>query len=417
MHLPQTNTLLPQSQAMPDGSTVSVFPNTSTELLKIDLLFEAGSAYQSQLLCASAAAKMITIASSSLDSAKLAEFMDYRGVVLDSNCDILQNTFSVYMLRRFADQVVPVIASMLRQPAFSDQDFQVWQRRREAEIAALEQQTKHLARRDFYLSLFGPDHPLGRYATSSDVMRLKPDTVREHLKRYYSAPNNIVLSGNVDDHIIELLQNEGIKVNSGNTSDRKIDSLFPTGLPCQSIHRIPLPDAVQTSLRVGRILPFTWEHPDYPAFMILTTLLGGYFGSRLMSNLREDKGYTYGIYAHTQIYRGVIVFFIVADVASGTADDSVEQIRLELNRLREEPVSDDELELVKKVFVGDFLRSIDGVFERSQRYCDMIGTYVDERLTDRLREALETCTPTDLQRLAKQLLNPDDMIVCLSGAF
>ena len=177
-----------------------------------------------------------------------------------------------------------------------------------------------------------------------------------------------------------------------------------------------MPGATQTTLRLGRVLPLPWDSMDYARFVLLTTILGGYFGSRLMSNIREDKGYTYGIYARTQIYRGVIVFFITADVSAGKAEAALDEVFKELKLLRSKAVDDEELAVVKNVLAGDFLRSVDGVFERSARFCDMLGTGVDERLTDNLRLALEETTPAQLQELAQQWLSPADMTVCLAGA-
>ena len=178
---------------------------------------------------------------------------------------------------------------------------------------------------------------------------------------------------------------------------------------------MPIAGAVQTTVRVGRLLPVAWDDPDYARLMLLVTILGGYFGSRLMSNLREDKGYTYGIYARTQIYRGAIVFYTSADVAGDVADDAEREIMHELQRLVDDPVPQAELDLVRTVLAGDFLRSVDGIFERSARFVDMLGTDVTELLTDNLREALATTTPSDLQRLAAEHLAPQMMTVCRAG--
>ena len=134
-----------------------------------------------------------------------------------------------------------------------------------------------------------------------------------------------------------------------------------------------------------------------------------------MRNIREDKGYTYGIYARTQIYRGCIVFYITADVAANTADDAIGQVFHEIEQLAHEPVSDEELTLVKNVLVGDFLRSVDGIFELSSRYCDMQANGIDERLTDNLRTAIKDTTATELQELAQRLLRVEDMTVCTAG--
>lgn len=178
---------------------------------------------------------------------------------------------------------------------------------------------------------------------------------------------------------------------------------------------MPIAGSVQATVRVGRLLTLTWDDPDYAKLMILVTILGGYFGSRLMSNLREDKGYTYGIYARTQIYRGAIVFYTSADVAGDAVEAAEKEILFELQRLVDEPVPEEELALVRTVLAGDFLRSVDGIFERSVRFIDMWGTDVTERLTDNLRLALETTTPADLQRLAATHLAPSMMTVCRAG--
>ena len=173
--------------------------------------------------------------------------------------------------------------------------------------------------------------------------------------------------------------------------------------------------AAQNTLRVGRILPITWNSTEYVDFMVLTTILGGYFGSRLMSNIREDKGYTYGINALTNIFRGSISFFIVSDVASDKADAALKEILFEIERLCNEPVPDEELRMVRNVMLGDFMRSIDGIFERSERFRQMKETHVSERFTDIFFEVLSesgpsAVTPERLQNLAQRILNPEYLL-------
>ena len=103
-------------------------------------------------------------------------------------------------------------------------------------------------------------------------------------------------------------------------------------------------------------------------------------------------------------------------MAGSAANEAEKEIMNELQRLVDEPVADEELDLVRTVLVGDFLRSVDGIFERSARFCDMLGTDIDELFTDNLREAIRTTTPADLQRLAATHLAPEMMTVCRAGA-
>lgn len=403
--IPDTPLLLPVSC----GSNLYLFPSSSTELVKLDLLAEAGSAYQLRKLCASATAKLMTVATREMDSAAMAEFMDFRGIVCESDIEVQQTTLTLYFLRRYAGEVLPVVRDMVCCPRFEEGDFEVWRNQRRQDILQQELKTSTVARRTFYETLFTKEHPLGRYATAADTDKLTvADIKAHHAARYGLDRMTIVAAGNVDG-LDKLLHVDG----SANTPRPCLP------VPQTAVHPlqyIKMPGATQTTLRLGRVLPLPWDSMDYARFMLLTTILGGYFGSRLMSNIREDKGYTYGIYARTQIYRGVIVFFITADVSAGKAEAALDEVFKELELLRSKAVDDEELAVVKNVLAGDFLRSVDGVFERSARFCDMLGTGVDERLTDNLRLALEETTPAQLQELTQQWLSPADMTVCLAGA-
>lgn len=409
--MPSTESLQPRI-AWVGGRKVPVF-HGDTSMVKLDLLFNAGTVCQPQLLCAAAANKLLTVATSTMDAAALAEFMDFRGVIVEPAVSTTQNTLTFYFLRRHAEELLPVVADMLCRPAFAESDFRVWQGRRRQELATLEQRTSHIARKMFYEELFGIDHPLGCYAVAADADLLQLDNVRCFWRQHYGLERcDVVAAGCVDEGLVALI---------GDCFGTKTDIVEPKGLPApepakhnrQLIRQMD--GATQTSLRIGRVIPLHWNDPDYARLMLLVTALGGYFGSRLMQNIREDKGYTYGISARTQIFRGLITFYITADVAAGTADDAVRESFGELRRLREEPIGEDELQLVKTVLTGDYLRSVDGVFELSTRYCDMLGTGVDERLTDNLRNAIKETTAVQLQELAQRLLDEDEMTVCLAG--
>ena len=413
--LPATATLLPQEHPLATGGTLYAFPSASTDLVKIDLIHEAGSAYQPQPLCAAAANRLFAVASDDMDARQLAEFMDYRGIVVDHNPDILTASTSVYFLRRYLDELLPVLQQLLLHPAFPQDDFEVFLSKRRQELQAMQRKTREVARRLFYQTLFGTDHPLGRYAEPADADRLDRDTVVRFFHERYRS-RQLIVSGNIDAELIEKVTESLVPLQVEESKNQKVEELISTFHYQLSTIKVAVPGAVQTSLRVGRILPLRWDSVDYARFMLLTTLLGGYFGSRLMSNLREDKGYTYGIQAHTQIYRGVIVLYITTDVAASAADAAEEEIRRELQRLCDEPVGDDELAMVKTVLTGDFIRSVDGVFERSERLRSMLATDVDETFTDNLREALQTTTADHLLQLSRRFLQPADMLYCRAGA-
>lgn len=416
IEIPAISTLLPEEHRLSNGRTLYAFPSVSTELVKIDFLYEAGTAYQPQKLVSGAANNLYTVASDEMDARKLSEFLDYRGIIVDNNSDVLHCSSSFYTLHRHLDALVPVLESLVHRPAFPEEELEVFKNKRRQKLLSLRQQSSEVARRLFYTALFGPDHPLGRYAEPEDADRLNLDIIRNFYEKYHRAGDmDIIVSGKVDDKLLAAL--DSAFGHDTPSTHSNITSLAPLSPNSEfRTQNSPISGSVQTTLRIGRILPLRWDDPDYARFMVLTTLLGGYFGSRLMSNLREDKGYTYGIYARTQIYRGVIVFFITADVAGNAAAEAEKEIFHELQRLIDEPVSQEELDLVRVVLAGDFIRSVDGVFERAARFGDMLGTHVTEQFTDNLRDILPTITPTELQHLATQYLRPEEQTVCRAGA-
>ena len=390
-----------------------LFPSNTTELVKLDLLFEAGSTYQHKKLCAAATVKLMTVATKTMNSSEMAEFIDYRGILIEADSQIYQASLTFYFMRHFADEFLPVVREILVNPAFDSDDYRVWRERRRQEILSEEQKPSTIARREFYCSLFGEKHPLGAYATASDLDKLSLEDIRTyHKERYVASNKTVVVSGAID----EDLTNKVCSILDVSDKCQDIRSHFNIDVThSQTVSHFALESATQTAIRVGRIIPLSWDSDDYARFMLLCTVLGGYFGSRLMQNLREDKGYTYGIYARSQIYRDVVVFYITANVSGGMAQQSLSEIHNELSRLCNEPIPDEELQLVKAVMIGDFLRSIDGIFERSARFCDMYATCVTERLTNNLQRALMETTPKELQVLASQYLQPESMTICVAG--
>lgn len=415
IEIPASKTLVPREHRLANGRKLYYFPS-ATELVKIDFLSEAGSAYQPQPLVAAAANKLFSVAGGDMTAEQLSEFFDFRGIIVESNNAAFQSTSTFYTLSRHLGDLLPVLDGLVHAPAFPEREFDIYRRERRQKIMASQQKSSDMARREFYKALFGFDHPLGTYATPEDADRLDLEMVKRHYADYHRAGDlDIVLAGHVDDRLLAAIDD---RFGHDTPSDsQKHLSLHSSSLPFTPSHsQFPIPSSVQSTIRVGRILPLRWDDIDYARLTLLVTLLGGYFGSRLMSNLREDKGYTYSIYARTQLYRGVIVFYITADVAGSAANEAEKEIMNELQRLVDEPVADEELDLVRTVLVGDFLRSVDGIFERSARFCDMLGTGIDELFTDNLREAIRTTTPADLQRLAATHLAPRQMTVCRAGA-
>ena len=411
---PSLEPLFPKEHRMPNDRPLYYFDNSALELVKLDITLEAGSAYQQKKSLAHAANQLFGEASAGHASHEVADFMDFRGIVVERMTDVCMGNISYYFLRRYAAELFPLLRELFDAPAFTEQMFEAYRGKRRQMLSQGFQKTSYVARNKHYELLYGTQHPLGTYAQPEDLDRLTMADVADFQRQHYRlADAHIVVSGHVDDELLALADRYlSVPTNSEAAPSRIV---LPSPMPAvaQGPHHIVVPNAVQSTIRIGRILPFGWDDPRYSRFMVLSTVLGGYFGSRLMTNIREDKGYTYGIYSQTQVFRGSIVFFIVADVAAEATQAAVDEVFNEIRQLQGEPVGGEEMERVRNFMMGDFIRSIDGSFEQSERYRQMTSTNVTEQFSANLIDAIQTTTPAEVQSLAQQLLS--DLFVVTAG--
>ncbi|MDX1667006.1 MAG: insulinase family protein, partial [Saprospiraceae bacterium] len=171
---------------------------------------------------------------------------------------------------------------------------------------------------------------------------------------------------------------------------------------------IHIPDTLQTAIRVGRPL-FDRHHRDYPGMYLLNTVLGGYFGSRLMTNIREEKGFTYNIYSLLEVMRQDGFICVATEVSNEFVEETLREIYAEMEVLAENPMEEEELNMVKSYLVGNFLTMLDGPFNVS----DIVRTLaVDGLPMEYFSDFVATIigmNAADVRDLAERYLNPEDM--------
>lgn len=409
--------LLPRQHRLADGRLLRYFVSSNLPLVKLDFTFEAGSCYQDKK-CQAAAASQLLCKSCSLHPAdEVAEFLDFRGVIIERSADVCTGTITVYFLRTYAEELFALLRELLDAPVVTEQAFAAHAAKRRMQLQSGLQKTSVQARNAFYEAVYGSDHPLGGYAVPEDVDGLTIDDVRRFICQHYRLDQaSLVLGGDVDAELLQMADRYFSYPMSPAGSTVSAAALpAAAGKGVGRIRYVDMPAAVQSTIRVGRLMPFAWDSEECARFTVLNTLLGGYFGSRLMTNLREDKGYTYGIYSQMQVYRGSIAFCITADVAAESTSEALREISSELERLRSEAVDGDELQRVCSYMRGDFLRSIDGIFEISERFRQMEATGCDERFTERLLNAVGTVTPQPLLELARPMLDLSELAIVVAG--
>jgi predicted Zn-dependent peptidase len=168
------------------------------------------------------------------------------------------------------------------------------------------------------------------------------------------------------------------------------------------------------SIRLGKIL-FNRSNPDYPAMQVVNTVLGGYFGSRLMRNIREDKGYTYGIGSAISSLQQTGYFIIASEVNSKFSQETIQEIKKEIEILQKTLIPEEELKKVKSYMLGQLIRSVDGPFSLSDTYLNIWLQGLDLSYYKKYIKTVKAISTKDIQYLSKKYLEIDSLIEIIAG--
>ena len=262
--------------------------------------------------------------------------------------------------------------------------------------------------------LYGESHPAGHVLRVEDYRRITPEALQRFYARYYHSANcSIYLSGRIDERCLRLVEEHFGQEPFGSGFLPMERMVFQ---PCGDAGKtlfLEREGAAQNAVRMG-MLSLNQRHPDYLKLRVLVTLFGGYFGSRLMGNIREQKGYTYGITAGLLPYPGEGVLTISSDTAPEYVQPLVQEVYKEMDRLCNERVSDEELERVRSYMLGEMCRSYESVFSLSDAWIFIHISGLDKSYFTDIPRAIETVTPDELRDLAQKYLCKENlkMVVC-----
>ncbi len=397
-----------------NGIKVYTIDSGSQELTKIEFIFKAGMYYQSQPLLASAANNLLETGTKNYTANELSDNIDFFGSFFE--CAVEQDfaSLALFSLNKYIDKSLHYVEDIIKNPTFPKDEFDIYISNKKQKHLVNSEKVNVLARRRFSELVFGEKHPYGVTVKNDDFEKLTLDSVIEFYKTFYHSGNcTIIASGKLSNDLLEVLNNRFGKMPWGHvqvvpTPQVKLDTTQ------QQHHFIEKSDAIQSAVRVGRLM-FNKKNPDYFKFQVLNTILGGYFGSRLMANIREDKGYTYGIGSGLASLVNGGFFYISTEVGTDVTKDTLKEIYKEIKLLREELVDADELETVRNYVLGQFLRSVDGPYSLADKFKAIWEFGLDYDYFEKYFEAVKTITPEEIKTLANTYLQEKDLIELVVG--
>ncbi len=414
-----------------NGINLTAFADADSEIVRLEFIFaNAGSNNQRKFFSAAAAANLITEGSGDMSGAQMADRLDYYGAYVEKSTDRENTSIVFYFLKKYTVDLLPLIELMIKQARYSDTEFQVYIAKQRQAYELNNQKTSTIAYKEFYKRIFLPSNPLSRFGSLEDYDILTPEDVRQYYNRFYNSQEcEIVLAGGYSDTLLkEIEQRFGASRWGGSVTDAKFqnaETSFPFvvssdcgGQIVNADHEIAIVNkekAVQASLRVGN-QTIMHNSEDFLPFKVLIALFGGYFGSRLMTNIREEKGYTYSIGSFITTYRNCAVLTTLADVKAEAAKETLREIDIEIEKLQNDLVPQDELCVLKNYLMGECLRGLDGVLDLAEKYSLVRrGGYKVTYFEDTMN-AIREATPESLRVLAQKYLRPEQMHRVLVGS-
>jgi predicted Zn-dependent peptidase len=405
-----------KEQTLSNGIPVYYINAGTQDVVKIELIFGAGTLQQDKPLIADVTNSMLEEGTKKHNSEEIASLLDYYGAFLETGAYHDYASVTIYSLVKHVAKVMPVLEELIKEPSFPQSELDVYIRNKKQRFLVDEQKVRVVAARNFPALMFGDAHPYGHVTKIEEYDTVKRDTLQQfHLGHYSPGGCAIIVSGHVDDKLLNLIGDyfgKSTWKGTGANGKENHASLSPSK---EKKHFMPKKGALQSAIKVGRPM-FLKNHPDAIPFQILNTVLGGYFGSRLMSNIREDKGYTYGIGSGVIFYKQAGYFQISSEVGSTVCEKALVEVYKELDRLCNEPIPPAELQLVKNYLRGNLLRSMDGPFSLAERFKHLWLHGMGYDYYDKYIHTLTEITAKQLQDIANKYLDRDSMYELVVGA-
>ncbi len=382
------------------------------DVLKLEMVYWAGRPFESAKVVARATSSQVKEGSKRISGEVFSDKIDSLGATLSLPFNLDTANFNLYSLGKHFDRILPIFREVLTEPVFPEEELLAFIERNRQKLKVELAKTDVLAYREVTERIFGSEHPYGYNSFPEDYSALRREDLLAHHRKFYTPGNTqIFLSGRVTDESIALLNREFGQLPASQ------GILFPELAREENgggKKRLKVPGSVQSSIRMGKPL-FGRKHDDYAGMYVLNTILGGYFGSRLMENIREEKGYTYNIYSLLDVMRADGCLYIGADVAHNYVDATIKEIIFEMERLKQDLVDDEELEMVKNYLMGTFLSMLDGPLIVHDTVRTMITEDLPLTFFENLVESVAAISAEEIRDLAQKYLDVASMWEVVAG--
>lgn len=390
-----------------NGVEVYAINAGAEDVIQVEWVFWGGNWYEDKNMVASAANFLLKNGTSGKSAFEVNEHFDYYGASLGRACYNETSLIQLHSLSRHLGVLLPAVRELLTDAIIPEDELQLYKQNNRQRLEVSLKKNDFVANRLIDEYLFGFDHPYGRYSRFEDLAALNREDILAFYKTYYQQGKCVVfVAGKLPANLYELMESNFGDLPLHNTAPAvKLHRPHPS---TEKKYRITNDaNGVQGAIRLARPFP-NRHHPDFLGVQVLNSLFGGFFGSRLMNNIREEKGYTYGIYSYLQNHMQESAWLVSTEAGRDVSEATISEVYKEMALLRDELVDEDELLLVRNYLMGTILGDLDGPFHIIGRWKNIILNDLPEDFFQQTINSIKHISAKELQVLANRYLQPED---------
>jgi zinc protease len=397
-----------EKHVLKNGVEVYAINLGNLDTLMVNWIFQAGNGYEEKNLVAAAASALLKNGTSTRSAFQINEHFEYYGAHLSRASHHETADITLHCLSKHIGELLPVVSELVMDSVYPQEELNIYKKNGQQRLQVSLKKSDFVAGRLVDALLYGPGHPYGKYSSLEDYQALEQEElINFYRQRYRNGVCRIIVAGKLPADMLRQLDDHfGQLPLQAFDKDKQAVSWAITPEKEKKHHIVNDPNGVQGSIRIARNFP-NRHHPDFQKVQVLNNVFGGFFGSRLMDNIREDKGYTYGIYSYLVNNVQESALLISTEAGKEVCAATIAEVYKEMRLLCEEPIGEEELQMARNYTIGTILGDLDGPFQVASRWKNILLNGLDGNYFYEGIRTVKTIGPGELQELAKKYLDPD----------
>ena len=407
----------PVEVALPNGLPLLVLEQHHLPTIYVSLWIKSGALSDPKDMpgLASFTADLLRDGTAKRNSTQIAIELDELGATFNAEANFSSNVTEIQAsgLSESADKLMEIMSDLALNASFPADELQKFQRQEGARLFQMRSNPGFLARERFARAIYGDFPAAVQSPTVESVRKASTELMKGFHDKYY-VPNNAILAIAGDVTVAQATEMAKKYFGAWKSHPIEAEALAKVSAPVSKVYLVDRPGSVQSNILAGG-LSLKRSDPDYIPLVVTNRILGGGAAARLFSNLREEKGYTYGAYSRvtSDVYPGTLV--ANTEVRNAVTDGSLHELMYEFKRLRDEKVPATELEEAKTSIVSNFALSLEnpaGIVNSwmTAKYYDLGNDYWDHYSDEVAKVNADT-----VQRMARKYVDLDHLQVVVVG--